>query len=132
MSTLFEEVFFRGFLQTQFEQRFGAVPAIVFSAVCFSVYHVGYGNIRMDVPELLSLFFIGIFFSISFRITNNIITSYIVNLPQAVLTFIGEQRSIDYSYHFNNVSAVVSIVTFLLGLLLIISVGLRKRGRLSH
>jgi membrane protease YdiL (CAAX protease family) len=127
MSTLFEEIFFRGFLQTRFEKTFGTIPAVILSGFCFSIYHIGYGNIRGDIPELVSLFFIGVFFSISFRITNNIITSYIVNLPQAVLTFIGERSSIEYSAHFNGISAVISIITALLGLLLIIIVNARQR-----
>ena len=127
MSTLFEEVFFRGFLQTRFEKNFGIIPSIILSGLCFSVYHIGYYNIRGDIPKLLSLFLIGIFFSVSFRITNNIITSYIVNLPQAILTFIGERSSIEYSKHFDGRSAVISIITALVGLLLIIVVNLRQK-----
>ena len=127
MSTLFEEVFFRGFLQTRFEKNFGTIPAIILSGLCFSVYHVGYYNIRGDMPELLSLFLIGVFFSISFRITNNIITSYIVNLPQAVLTFVGERSSIEYSTHFDGRSAVISIITVIVGLILIIIINSRQK-----
>lgn len=132
MSTLFEEIFFRGFLQTRFEKMFGIIPAIIFSGLCFSLYHIGYYNIRGDVSELISLFFIGIYFSISFRITNNIITSYIVNLPQAILTFLGEPSSIEYSKHFNRTSAVISFITAIVGLLLIIYVNSRSRLLLNN
>jgi len=125
MSTLFEEVFFRGFLQTRFEKSFGMIPAILLSGLCFSLYHVGYYNVRGDVPELITLFCIGIFFSISFRITNNIITSYIVNLPQAILTFLGEPRFIAYSAHFDGTSAVIALITTLIGLFLIIFFNLK-------
>lgn len=126
MSTLFEEIFFRGFLQTRFEQSFGMIPAILLSGVCFSLYHVGYSNVRGDVSELLSLFYIGIFFSISFRITKNIITSYIVNLPQAILTFLGEPQFIEYSKHFTSISAVISLLTTVAGLLFIVVLSSRK------
>ena len=119
MSTLFEEVFFRGFLQTRFEKSFGMIPAILLSGLCFSLYHIGYNNVRGDTSELLTLFFTGVFFSISFRITNNIITSYIVNLPQAILTFLGEPRYIAYAGHFNATSAAIAVMTTLIGLFLI-------------
>jgi len=120
MSTLFEEIFFRGFLQMRFEHAFGMIPAVLLSGACFSLYHVGYSNVRGDVPELLSLFFIGIFFSLSFRITRNIITSYIVNLPQAILTFLGEPRFVEYSQHFTRTSAVFSLLITVAGLVLIV------------
>jgi membrane protease YdiL (CAAX protease family) len=126
MSTLFEEIFFRGFLQTGFEKNFGIIPAILLAGSCFSLYHIGYSNVRGDVPELISLFCIGIFFSISFRITNNIITSYIVNLPQAILTFIGEPRFIEYSKHINSTSAVISLITTAVGLVLIVVINSRN------
>lgn len=122
MSTLFEEVFFRGFLQTGFERQFGMIPAIVLSAVCFSLYHLGYSNIRADVTQLMSLFAIGVFFSISFRITNNIITSYIVNLPQAVFTFIAEPESLAYSKNFDMISALISVLTLIVALVIIVRI----------
>lgn len=127
MSTLFEEVFFRGFLQTRFEKFFGIIPAIILSGICFSLYHIGYSNVRGDVSELITLCCTGIFFSISFRITNNIITSYIVNLPQAILTFLGEPRFIEYSKHFNSTSTVISLITFVAGLLIIIFINSRNK-----
>jgi uncharacterized protein len=128
MSTLFEEVFFRGFLQTRFEKSFGMIPAIILSGLCFSLYHVGYNSIRANLTELIPLFFTGIFFSISFRITNNIITSFIVNLPHAIITFIGEQSFISYSTHFDKIAAILSLITTLIGLFLIIFVNTKVKS----
>ncbi|MCL0049041.1 CPBP family intramembrane metalloprotease, partial [Dehalococcoidia bacterium] len=54
MSTLFEEVFFRGFLQTRFEKAFGIFPAIVLSGLTFSLYHLGYPAYR-DFNLLMSI-----------------------------------------------------------------------------
>jgi uncharacterized protein len=128
MATLFEEVFFRGFLQTRFEKSFGMIPAIVLSGLCFALYHSAQSFIGLDIRELSVLFCTGIFFSISFRITKNIITSYIVNLPQAILTFIGEPKFIAYSAHFNITSAVISLITTLIGLFLIIFINAKNKG----
>jgi hypothetical protein len=127
MSTLFEEVFFRGYLQTRFEKFFGIIPAVILSGLCFSFYHIGYSNVRLDISSLTTLFFIGVFFSISFRITNNIITSFIVNLPQAVLTFLGDPKFIEYSKHFDNTSALISFITFVVGLLIIFFVNSKSK-----
>jgi uncharacterized protein len=128
MSTLFEEVFFRGFIQTRFEKSFGMIPAIIFSGLCFALYHSAQSFIGLDIRELFVLFCTGIFFSITFRITKNIITSYIVNLPQAILTFVGEPKFIAYSAHFNLTSAVISLITFFIGLFLIVFINTKNKG----
>lgn len=109
MSTLFEEVFFRGFLQTRFEKYFGMVPAIVIAGICFALYHIGYSDMR-NIHDLTVLAAVGMVFSISFRITGNIITSYIVNLPNAVITFLGRGS------YFDNTSAAVSLAATIAGL----------------
>jgi hypothetical protein len=120
MSTLFEEVFFRGYLQTRFEKSFGMILAILLSGLCFALYHIGYNNVRGDASELITLFGVGVVFSISFRITNNIITSYIVNLPQAILTFLVEPNFIAYRVHFDGTAAIIAMITTLIGLFLIV------------
>lgn len=66
---LFEAVFFRGWLQMRFEDAFGLVPGLLLAALCYSLYHVGYG---MQGQELLMLFFLGITFGAMFRLTRNI------------------------------------------------------------
>ena len=66
---LFEAIFFRGWLQLRFEEAFGVVPAVVLGAVCYSLYHVGYG---MDWNEMLFLFGLGLVFAAVFRLTKNV------------------------------------------------------------
>jgi len=66
---LFEAVFFRGWLQLRFEDAFGVVPGVVLGAVCYSLYHVGYG---MDWNEMLFLFGLGLVFAAVFRLTKNV------------------------------------------------------------
>jgi membrane protease YdiL (CAAX protease family) len=53
---LFEAIFFRGWLQLRFENAFGSVPGLVLGALCYSLYHIGYG---MNFDELLFLFGLG-------------------------------------------------------------------------
>lgn len=66
---LFEAVFFRGWLQLRFEDAFGLVPGLLLGALCYSLYHVGYG---MELGELLTLFFLGVTFGAMFRLTKNV------------------------------------------------------------
>jgi membrane protease YdiL (CAAX protease family) len=68
---LFEAVFFRGWLQLCFEQAFGIVPGLVLGALCYSLYHVGYG---MTIGETLPLFGYGLVFAAVFRLTKNVAT----------------------------------------------------------
>jgi membrane protease YdiL (CAAX protease family) len=66
---LFEAIFFRGWLQLRFEEAFGLVPSLVLGALCYSLYHVGYG---MNGSEMLFLFGLGIVFAAVFRLTKNV------------------------------------------------------------
>lgn len=66
---LFEAIFFRGWLQLRFEAAFGLIPALILGALCYSLYHVGYG---MDVEELFFLFGLGLVFGAFFRLTRSI------------------------------------------------------------
>lgn len=66
---LFEAVFFRGWLQLRFEAAFGLVPGLLLGALCYSLYHIGYG---MEPGELLALFFLGVTFGAMFRLTKNV------------------------------------------------------------
>jgi len=66
---LFEAVFFRGWLQLRFEKAFGLVPGLILGALCYSLYHVGYG---MTGGEILFLFGLGLTFGAFFRLTKSV------------------------------------------------------------
>ena len=66
---LFEAIFFRGWLQLRFEKAFGLVPGLILGALCYSLYHIGYG---MEPDDLLFLFGLGFTFGAVFRLTKNI------------------------------------------------------------
>jgi membrane protease YdiL (CAAX protease family) len=67
---LFEAIFFRGWLQLRFEEAFGVVPSVILGALCYSLYHVGYG---MAWGEMLFLFGLGMVFAAVFRLTKNVV-----------------------------------------------------------
>ena len=119
-STLFEEIFFRGFLQSSFEDFFGIIPAILLSGICFALYHSAQSFIGFDLQQLTTLFFVGLVFSISYQLTRNIITSYIVNLPQAILTFMGDSEFVEYGKDINYVSAIICSISIIVAIYLII------------
>ena len=87
MTTFFEEFLFRGYMQTRFEQRYGWLPAVLLSGFFFSIYHLGYPGFR-TVGDLLLLFAVGTGFALAFKLSGgNVIVSYFVNLPNALLTY---------------------------------------------
>ena len=58
-----------GWLQLRFEEAFGVVPGVILGALCYGLYHVGYG---MAWDEVLFLFGLGLVFATVFRLTRNI------------------------------------------------------------
>ncbi len=110
-SAVFEEVFFRGFLQTRLEAAFGMVPAILLSGIAFSLYHLGYEPYWRHAQILLVMALVGIVFAIAFRISSNVITSMIVNVPNAMVAFIARGR------RFNATEAAFSVLTILAAVL---------------
>lgn len=87
MTTFFEELFFRGFMQIRFEKLYGAVPAVILSGLLFSLYHLGYPGFR-NLADLLLLFAVGTGFALAFKLAgNSLVAAYCVNLPNALLTY---------------------------------------------
>ena len=119
-SSFFEEVFFRGIIQTRTEKSFGVIPAIILSGLTFSLYHLGYSNYR-SWDQLLTLFVVGMFFAFTFQVTKNVITSFIVNFSHAMITFMSAHN------FFNNRSGVISLIATVAGIMLIFFIGHRKQ-----
>jgi membrane protease YdiL (CAAX protease family) len=67
---LFEAIFFRGWLQLRFEAAFGLLPGLMLGALCYALYHVGYG---MTWGEMIFLFGLGLVFALVFRLTKNVL-----------------------------------------------------------
>lgn len=66
---LYENIFYRGWVQLRMEESFGILPGILLSAVIYSLYHIGYG---MPISEMFTLLIVGLVYSSIFRITSNI------------------------------------------------------------
>ncbi len=120
MTTFFEELLFRGFLQTRFEKLFGVIPAIMLSGLCFSLYHIGYPGFR-TISDLAVLFAVGVGFALAYKLSgNNLAAAYLVNLPNALLTYMLKYAQFpvfdSYSVVFALISIVAICVLMLLGL----------------
>ena len=87
-STTFEEIFFRGFLQTTCARAFGVPAAVVLSALTFALYHVGIDPHYRQPEVIAQMTLVGLMFAIGFQLTRNVLTSFALNLPHAVVTFI--------------------------------------------
>jgi uncharacterized protein len=65
----FEAVFWRGWVFTRLEEMFGFLPALVVGSALYAVYHIGYG---MTWSEMTVLFWVGVFYACTFRLTRNV------------------------------------------------------------
>lgn len=64
---IFEMIFIYGFLRYKFEQSFGIIPAIILTAIFYSLHHAGFQ------PEFAKLFFVGVLYSSVFYLTKNLL-----------------------------------------------------------
>ena len=67
---IFEMVFIYGFLRYEFERAFGILPAILITAIFYSLHHAGFQ------PEFTKLFFVGIMYVTVFYFTYNIFSIF--------------------------------------------------------
>ena len=87
--TLFEAVFWRGWVLLRLVESFGAVPAILLGSLMYAAYHIGYG---MDLGEMVFLFFIGIMFAVVFLITRSVLILWPVFQPMGQLVTLIQDR----------------------------------------
>ena len=67
---IFEMVFIYGFLRYEFERALGILPAILITAIFYSLHHAGFQ------PEFIKLFFVGIMYVTVFYFTHNIFSIF--------------------------------------------------------
>lgn len=67
---IFEMIFIYGFLRYEFERAFGILPAILITAIFYSLHHAGFQ------PEFTKLFFVGMMYVTVFYFTHNIFSIF--------------------------------------------------------
>ena len=78
----FEAVFWRGWVLLRLEEAFGVIPAILLGSLLYAAYHIGYA---MPLSEMVFLFFIGVMYAITFRLTKNIFILWPIFQPMGQL-----------------------------------------------
>ena len=63
-------VFIYGFLRYEFERAFGILPAILLTAIFYSLHHAGFQ------PEFTKLFFVGMMYVTVFCLTRNLFSIF--------------------------------------------------------
>jgi membrane protease YdiL (CAAX protease family) len=110
---LFEAIFFRGWLQMRFERAFGLVPGLIIAALCYSLYHIGYG---MTGREMLFLFGLGLTFGAFFRLTKSVFVLWPLYTPVgSIFTNMSEGLTLpfDATYGFLlTLGLMVAIIVF--------------------
>lgn len=130
LTTFFEEFLFRGFMQTRFEKLYGVIPAVLLSGLMFSLYHIGYPGFR-TVGDLLLLWAVGIGFALSFKLSgNNVIVAYLVNLPNAFVTYILKSGQFPAAAFTNTYSAIAAVC--IIFIILTLSISNNKLKNLSN
>jgi hypothetical protein len=96
------------------------VPGLILGALCYSLYHIGYG---MNFDELLFLFGLGLTFGAFFRLTKNIFVLWPFYTPIGGLyTNLSEglQMPFEATYGFLLTLGIMVVV-------ILISIGIQKR-----
>ena len=65
----FEAVFWRGWVLPRLEEAFGLLPAVLLGSLLYAAYHIGYA---MPLEEITFLFWIGVLYAVTFRLTKNV------------------------------------------------------------
>lgn len=102
---LYENIFYRGWIQLRMEESFGILPGILLSSILYSFYHIGYG---MAPGEMLFLFLIGVIYSTIFRLTANIFILFPFLTPTgAMFTQIKEGLNLPFPATYGFVDVIV-------------------------
>ena len=78
----FEAVFWRGWVLMRLEASFGFLPALLGGSLLYAFYHIGYA---MPLREIAFLFFIGVLYALSYRLTKNIFILWPIFQPMGQL-----------------------------------------------
>jgi len=78
----FEAIFWRGWVLLRLEEAFGFLPALILGSALYAAYHIGYG---MPSSEMVFLFFIGILYAVTFRLTKNVFILWPIFQPMGQL-----------------------------------------------
>lgn len=107
----FEALFWRGWVLLRLEEAFGIIPAILLGSILYALYHVGYG---MPLDEIVFLFFIGLLFAVTFRMTKNIFILWPGLQPMGQLvTLIKDQLSLPLVSSLGFIDALVLMLIIL-------------------
>lgn len=129
MTTFFEEFLFRGFFQNKFEKELGAFPAVLFSGLMFSLYHLGYPGFR-TLGDLLLLFAVGIGFAAAYKLSgSNLIVAYFVNLPNAFVTYLLKFEQFPTMEMSSTIAGIITLCIIAVGFSVLGSLQKRASGR---
>jgi uncharacterized protein len=88
----FEAIFWRGWVLQRLENAFGLIPALILGSTLYALYHIGYA---MPINEMFFLFFIGLLYGVTFRLTKNIFILWPIFQPMGqLITLIKDQLAL--------------------------------------
>lgn len=108
---LYENVFYRGWIQLRMETYFGLIPSVLISATLYALYHIGYG---MLIGEMAFLFVVGLVYSIIFRLTKSIWIVYPFLTPTgAIFSQLKDGLSLPFGAFLGFMDVIVVCLLFL-------------------
>lgn len=84
----FEALFWRGWVLMRLEEAFGLIPAVILGSLLYAFYHIGYG---MSMSEIAFLFWIGVLFAVTFRLTKNLFILWPIFQPIGQLVTLSQE-----------------------------------------
>jgi hypothetical protein len=115
VGVLFETFFFYSFLRQLFEFSFGVIPALLLTSFFYSLHHVGLEEQMKGVSprkELIKLFFVGLMYSVTFRVFNSALAIFPFFIGVGVISdLIVEKQSRVLSWKIALVTLVLMALT---------------------
>ncbi len=129
LPALLEEIMFRGLVLREYE-KYGALPAVLFSSVCFAMFHFSFA-------EFPYYFVAGIIISVVACITGSIAEAFVLHLLHNLIMLFAGEYLYNLLYNFANTEFIIVLllIVTLLALfwfLSVLDVYYKKLSRTDH
>jgi len=121
---VFESIFFRGFIQTRLQERWGDVPGVLAAAAAYGAYHVGYG---MGISEMLFLTGLGVVYATAFALTRSVVVLWPLLTPLG--SVFAQLEAGDIELPWASIAGFADVLALMLVVLWLARRRIRRRAR---
>jgi len=121
---VFESIFFRGFIQTRLQERWGDVPGVLAAAAAYGAYHVGYG---MGISEMVFLTGLGVVYATAFALTRSVMVLWPLLTPLG--SVFAQLEAGDIELPWASIAGFADVLALMLVVLWLARRRIRRRAR---